>query len=265
VKSLQQNEIHQFLEQFFLANNCEILINDPNYLQVQLTIEIDKLLMNRPFYWHYLEKTGGIPNPAIITLITNPKEAPEDVKGELIHFGSPRLHQIFQATKELSSYVRMYEKNLQLTKTALYPWLVLNIRVSYQCDLKKDVLYSIGLQLINGYMKENFHDEIAKVPLTPKIPDYSFTLSPIIMPKSGINRIYHYLESKIKEEDTTWAEQAMQRWQKDLDLLHHFFEDAEEEEQQLFELEKLALQKQYEPSIEMEITNGGIFYLSKTS
>ena len=262
---MHQNEIHQFLEQFFLANNCEILISHPTYLQVQLTIELDKLLMNRPFYWHYLEKTGGIPNPATLTLITDPTDVPSDVKGEIIHFGSPRLHQIFQATKELSSYVRMYEKNLQLDQTALYPWLVLNVRVSYQCDLKKEVLYSIGLQLINGYMKENFNDEIAKVPLTPKIPDYSFTLSPIIMPKSGINRIYHYLEDKLSKEDTTWAKDAMSRWEKDLSLLHHFYEEANEEELKQLEMEKLALQKQYEPSIELEITNGGVFYLSKIS
>lgn len=79
----------------------------PHRLDVQLTIEMDKRLMNRPFYWHYLEKTGGIPNPMQLSLITDPNHAEEE--GELIHYGSPRLHQIFQTTKELGSYIRLFE------------------------------------------------------------------------------------------------------------------------------------------------------------
>lgn len=53
---MQQHEIHNYLYNFFEANNCEILERSPHLLDVQLTIEMDKLLMNRPFYWHYLEK-----------------------------------------------------------------------------------------------------------------------------------------------------------------------------------------------------------------
>lgn len=104
---MQQHEIHNYLYNFFEANNCEILERSPHLLDVQLTIEMDKLLMNRPFYWHYLEKTGGVPNPMRLTLITNPENEEND--GELIHYGSPRLHQIFQTTKELGSYIRLYE------------------------------------------------------------------------------------------------------------------------------------------------------------
>ena len=66
----------------------------PDYLTVQLTIELDKELMNRPFYWHYLEKTGGVPNPDRLTFITDSQNAPTNIKGETIHFGSPRLHQM---------------------------------------------------------------------------------------------------------------------------------------------------------------------------
>ena len=36
-----------------------------------------------------------------LTLITDPENEEND--GELIHYGSPRLHQIFQTTKELGS------------------------------------------------------------------------------------------------------------------------------------------------------------------
>lgn len=259
---MQQQEIHNFLVQFFQSNDCEIIENGPGYLTVQLSIELDKELMNRPFYWHYLERTGGIPNPMKLTLITDKQQSPESIKGEIIHFGSPRLHQIFDSTKKLSSYIRLYENHQHYQKqTPLLPWLCMNVKISYQCDRKRDIFKSIGLQLINGKMIENFHAELERIPLTPKIPDYSFTLSPLVMPKSGIIRIENYLKSMIAEDDHTWADEARSRWQQDLKLLDHFYEDAEEENES-YETEKKALQEQYEPKINISFINGGLFYLT---
>ncbi|MFE8695464.1 YqhG family protein [Cytobacillus sp. FJAT-53684] len=260
---MQQQEIHHFLERYFHANNCSITESGPGYMIVQLTIELDKKLMNRPFYWHYLEKTGGVPNPMQLTLITDPLAAPKNLKGEVLHFGSPRLHQIFESTRELAGYIRLYEKqkNTVGKQTPLHPWLGLNVRISYQCDRKRDIFRSIGLQLLNGQMLDGFHDKLLKLELTPKIPDYSFTLSPLIMPKSGILRIQHFFQNEIKKEDHQWADEAIKRWQKDLHLLEHFYEEAEEKEES-YEIEKIALKEQYEPKINISIVNGGLFYLT---
>ncbi|MCA1025511.1 YqhG family protein [Cytobacillus sp. FSL W7-1323] len=260
---MQQHEIHHFLLRYFHANHCEILENKPGYLVIQLTVELDKELMNRPFYWHYLEKTGGVANPMELTLITNPSLAPDDIKGEIIHFGSPRLHQIFQSTKNLAGYIRLYE-NYEAppgTQTALRPWLGLNLRISYQCDRKKDLFKSIGLHLINGQMVEQFHDKLLHLSLTPKIPDFSFTLSPFIKPQSGVMRVANFLQSEIEKEDHTWADEARLRWQKDLQLLERFYEDADEKGES-FENEMTALQEQYEPQVHISIVNGGLFYLT---
>jgi len=86
---MQQSEIHDFIEYFFINNECELVKKTPTYLEIQLTVEMDKKLMNRPFYWHYLEKTGGIPNPMKLTFITDSENVPEDIEGEHIHFVSP--------------------------------------------------------------------------------------------------------------------------------------------------------------------------------
>lgn len=260
---MQQQEIHRFLERYFHANGCNITNSGPGFMTVQLTIELDKELMNRPFYWHYLEKTGGIPNPMQLTIITDPKIAPEDLKGESIHFGSPRLHQIFESTKNLAGYIRLYEKHhhSSMQHTPLKPWLGMNVRISYQCDRKRDVFKSIGLQLINGQMVEGFHEKLLEIQLTPKIPDYSFTLSPLIMPRSGISRVENFLKNEITQEDHTWAEEARIRWQKDLKLLEHFYEDLEEKDES-YATEKTALKEQYEPKISISIVNGGLFYLT---
>ncbi|MGG1679842.1 YqhG family protein [Neobacillus sp. NRS-1170] len=260
---MQQQEIHSFLLNYFKANDCPIVENKPGYLTVQLTIELDKALMNRPFYWHYLEKTGGIPNPMKLTFITNQKAAPENMRGEIIHFGSPRLHQIFESTKNLASYIRLYENHQYgSSQTPLMPWLCMNVKISYQCDRKRDIFKSIGLQLINGQMVEDFHDRLQKIPLTPKIPDYSFTLSPLVKPKSGMSRIENYLKAMIEDDDHSWADDAKKRWEKDLRLLDHFYEDAEEENES-YETEKQALKEQYEPKINISFINGGLFYLTE--
>ncbi len=259
---MQQPQIHNFLEKYFHANECEILENTNGYLTIQLTVDLDKELMNRPFYWHYLEKTGGVPNPMKLTFITDQNTAPERLKGEAIYFGSPRLHQIFQSTKKLARFIRLYEnRQLPQQQTPLFPWLCLNVKISYQCDRKRDVFKSIGLQLINGQLVEEFHDQLVKLNLTPKIPDYSFTLSPLIKPKSGMIRVENYLKSELDREDHSWADEAVDRWNKDLSLLNHFYEN-EADKTENYQIEKQALQEQYEPRIQISFTNGGLFYLT---
>lgn len=71
---MEQHDIHTFLLRFFKANQCSILEESAGHMTVQLTIEMDKLIMNRPFYWHWLEKTGGVPEPRQLTLITDQKK-----------------------------------------------------------------------------------------------------------------------------------------------------------------------------------------------
>ncbi|RST73803.1 hypothetical protein D4T97_013090 [Siminovitchia acidinfaciens] len=257
-----QKEVHQYLEQFFLATGCTIEEYGPGFLTVQLTVEMDKELMNRPFYWTYLEKTGGIPNPMKVTFITDQEKAPPNIKGEFIHFGAPRLHQLFLAARKLAAYIRLYESpHMHSTQNVpLHPWLNVNMKISYCSDRKKDVYRSFGLNLINGSLIEQFDEKISPVSLTPKIPDYCFTISPIIMPTSGLKRIEAFLTNEIHSHEHPWADAAQKRWMEDSKLLDQFY-DGEEEKPETYFIEKKALEDQYKPDIQIDILNGGIFYL----
>ncbi|MGA9289913.1 MAG: YqhG family protein, partial [Anaerobacillus sp.] len=146
---MRQENIHNYLRSYFVSNDCTILNEKPGFLNVQLTVELDKELMNRPFYWHYLEKTGGTPRPMSLSLTTNQQS---EENGEFIHFGAPRLHQIFSSTKRLASSIRLYEdiSPTDQQQFPLHPWLCLNIKISYQCDRKKHRLLSLGLHLVSG-------------------------------------------------------------------------------------------------------------------
>ncbi|WP_078391714.1 YqhG family protein [Shouchella patagoniensis] len=259
---MKQHEIHRYLRRYFIANDSTIVEESPAHISVQLSIKLDKELMNRPFYWHYLEKTGGVPNPMTLTLITDQNSCPDHVKGEPIHFGSPRLNQIFASAKELGSFIRMYEQKLNLAGGShpLHPWLSLNANVSFQCDRKKDVMLSLGLNLIHGQIVPHFFDRLKPLTLTPKIPDYCFTLSPLIRVESGIARLQKMIRTFAENEPADWAVAAHSRWQTDAALLESFYEN-EDEKPASYTAEKQALQEQYEPRIDVSLVNGGIFYL----
>ncbi|KMK76970.1 YqhG family protein [Alkalihalobacillus pseudalcaliphilus] len=259
---MQQQSLHRFLTDYFNSNECTIVEETPAYLSVQLTPELDKLIMNRPFYWHYLERTGGTPNPMQVTFITDTKQCPEEIKGEKIHFGSPRLHQLFSTAKTLGGYIRIYE-NMKVNgnqSQPLHPWLCLNMKISYCSDRKKELILSLGINLIHGQIVPQFFDKLKNLSLSPKLPDYCFTLTPFIQIESGINRLFKVVETYAENEDDRWAMEAKQRWQEDLNLLESFYEELAEKPES-YVLEKQALEELYSPYIEISIINGGMFYL----
>ncbi|GGE46677.1 hypothetical protein GCM10011391_26900 [Pullulanibacillus camelliae] len=257
---MEQAAIHDYLYHYFKAGGCDILENRPGFLKIKLTVELDKLLMNRPFYWHYIEKLGQQGDTQVLALKTNSEEE----EGEFIHFGSPRLHQIFQSAKTLSPSIRLYEALTPKSgQTPLYPWLGLNVKVSYCSDWKRDYILSLGINLVNGAIVKAFQESVAALSLTPKIPDFCYTLSPMIKPINGLYRLERVVEGLILDDKHDWATDAMERWEADLQLLTQFYEDYEGEEDitAVFEQEKQALKEQYEPYVKVSIINGGLFYL----
>lgn len=259
---MKQQEIRRFLKHFFAVNGCEIVEETDQSVTVQLTEEMDRAIMNRPFYWQYIESTGGTGAPARLTFITD-FSADKKIKGERIAFGSPRISQLFSYAMKRGRYIRLYENRTgsAVRPVRLVPWLSLNMKISYECDRKKDRLRSVGLHLINGSICEPFHELITSVDLVPKIPDFSYTLSPLILPGSGIMRIKHFIEEGLREEDKQWAAEARKRWEEDQRLLDHFYKEEREKPEKYF-MEKEALKEQYEPRINVTVINGGIFYLT---
>jgi hypothetical protein len=255
-------QIHGYLQKFFTENNCDIIKGNNHYMTVQLTIDMDKKIMNRPFYWRYLENTDGVPNPAQLTFITDQNKLDEDIKGEVVHFGSPRLNQLFQTTKELGAYVQMYEKVLDnlKTKTILTPWLGVNYKVSYYSDQTKEMFYSLGINLITGNMIDGFQEWISGVDLDSAMSEDAFKITYIIKPLRALERLDAAIESIIQKDNHTWADEAKIRWKKDREVLEYFYKDVENKPE-CYEMEKTAMDQQYEARIKVEIVNGGLFYL----
>ncbi|MGG0656404.1 YqhG family protein [Rummeliibacillus pycnus] len=254
-------QVHGYLRNFFEQTDCPIITDDDNYLTVQLTIDMDKRIMNRPFYWKYIESTDTDPCPAQLTFVTDQNMLNGNTNGEIVHFGSFRLNQIFQATKELGSYVQMYERVDPLETTIfLTPYLGINFKVSYYCDQTKEMIYSLGINLMTGNIIEEFQTLLCELDLDSDKADQAFPLQYIIKPTRALQRLDAEINNFIQQDDHTWAELAKKRWQRDQRVLDYFYEEVEEKPE-CYEIEKNALEERYAAKIKVEIINGGLFYL----
>ena len=256
------HQIHDYLVQFFGENNCLILNDHDHYIIIQLTIAMDKKMMNRPFYWQYIESTNGEPIPAQLTFITDKNRLVEDVKGEVVHIGSPRLHQLFAITKEMGAFVQVYEQVTEKigTQVILTPWLGVNYKISYCSDQTKEMLYSVGMNLMTGEVIDGFQASLNDIELDAKIAGNIFNLPYTIKPVRALERLDLMIDKMIQQENHTWAEEAKEKWLKDQEVLEHFYEGVENKPD-CYRTEKEAMARQYEAKIKIEIINGGVFYL----
>lgn len=281
---MNQLEIRSYVESYFRAFQSRFHENNPAYFSVELPIEVDKDLGNRPFYWTYVEKIGMQPNPLTLTFVFDRDGLPEGARGEELPFGSRRLHQIFDSAKKHGKFVRLYEANSNASPSSfsksesLIPWLGINYKIEFICDQKKDIIYPLGINLVSGQIMEEFYHHVKNLPLTPKLPDYSFTMQPIFGIESATARLEQHVQSRIDQEDTLWAEEAKRRLEEEKELVESFYqeeyirqsssesdEEAWTERKNKWEAEKLTrlqeLNWQFEPRIEVSMINAGLFYL----
>lgn len=267
---MDRQTLHRFLRKFFVSNGCQLLEEKDGLLRFLLTPELDEELMNRPFYWRYKKRLGQEGEPMELTLLTDPNQSAE--KAEHIHFGSPRLHKIFQLIRESAQVARLYEKVDSASRTPLYPWLIRNISVHFSGKRKRTETHSVGLQLLNGQLVTNWMENFSQVEFKQQISDQCYCLSPIIRYQSGYQRISSYMHTYLDALDDGWIKETADTLKQEEALLQHFFdqsnqgemeEEMQEERAALYQNELDALHKRLIPSIRMETINAGIFYLSE--
>ncbi|MCF6094201.1 YqhG family protein [Microaerobacter geothermalis] len=277
---MNPQQTHHFVKRYFEAMESTFIHTDKTSFTVSLSAEADRDLMNRPFYWAFVERTGIQPEPLTLTLQfehTDTQTKEEQLKGEFIQFGSSRLHQIFQSAIKRGKYVRLYENVPEPFQPApLYPWLCLNYKIEFICDQKKEMLYSLGINLVSGEVLANFYTLLLHYSLTPKIPDKRYTITPIYSISSAANVCESLVLKRVEQEDMKWAMDAAQRLNDELELTRIYFDMEMEElqaasQQEHEKIKKLEEEKkrkeeeltwQFKPRIIIKPINVGIFYLS---
>ncbi|RSL34540.1 hypothetical protein D7Z54_05195 [Salibacterium salarium] len=261
---MENNRLLRYLYRYFTANHAAITYEDNRKMEVQLTEELDQELINRPFYWQYIKKTGGIPQPMTLHFIIDGKRK-EQEKGELLHFGSPRLHQIFRSAQQRGRWTLLYENSRQTsTASPLFPWLMVNVKISYVSHQRKDHIISYGLQLIHGQLVENMMNRLNQKTMNTVIPNHSFPMASLIQASSGLRRVKHKIEQSLQEETHEWAAQAVKRMNDEIDILDRYYHSSSQSPEE-YELEKKAIIHRYHPQIEVKIINSGLIYLTETA
>ncbi len=142
----------------------------------------------------------------------------------------------------------------------LTPYFCVNYKISYYCDQTKEKMYSLGVNLINGVIEDNFHESICNLQLINQPPEEAFCLQYIIKPHRGLERLDEMIQTIVQNDDHSWAQEAKMRWEREQEVLDYFYEGVEETPE-CYEVEKKALEERFNPRIKVEIINGGLFHL----
>lgn len=268
---MDRAQVTAFVRRYIAAMGGEILEEAPSYVRVRLTPDMDKDLMNRPFYWSYMEQFGLEPVPAVLTLVFDPDRPPPDGRGEPIAFGSLRLTQIFRSAQKRGRFVRLYEAPTEgqggssdrPEAVRLVPHLAVNYRVSFLCDRKKERLLPIGVNLETGHVVEGFYPRIAARPFTPVMPPGAVLAPCRLTLEAAVARAEAAVAAAVAAEDDSWARDALARLAEEQALLRAYYGETPTEEQRgelaqrLEELEAL-----FTPRIAVDVVNAGLFFLS---
>jgi len=231
---MQKDQVKQYVERYLASFSSHIVEAHPDYLTVKLPVEVDKDIGNRPFYWSWVEKMNLAYQPLVLTFAFHPEAIPEGQRAEYLHLGAGRMQQIFDSTKKHGQFVCMYEQvpregllpsSGKRRSTPLVPWLALNLKVSLLCDKKRDILLYTGVNLHEPRIIHEFPAALFRLPLSPAIPDYCFTLERRITIQQAADLVQQEVANVLEKEDQSWAQEARTRLEEERAILEAYYEE----------------------------------------
>jgi hypothetical protein len=213
------------------------------------------------------------------------------------HYGSGKLEQLFASAKEEGSYLCLFQepdKRAQspLESTPYTGWLGINYKVEFACDLLREEIHTIGISLNTGSHVENFYEHLAGLKLTPRIPANVHMARQALSLSKAMQTAEQIMERKLATYDYTWATAARERLELELATIKHYYEpllrqaqlDKSVAHKPAVPKRKLAdttaasgvelgtlteqyaqrekeIRWQYEPRVNLQVINCGIFYL----
>ena len=197
------------------------------------------------------------------------------VLSEHLHFGSARLHQLFEYVRQRGRNVFLFAEPPRGARAAdpfshaYTAWLGVNFKVSSECDMKREDLYSWGISLATGVIDEKFGERLQASKMTTRLSPEIRLLKSTLTPRKAMARLEAHLERKLRRGDFTWAVEAEARRQEERERVASYYrpliERADSEEQKRALRERLARREaeidwQYRPRMTVSVTNCGIFH-----
>lgn len=307
--SLTPQEVQQHFMDYLEATECTVIEKSPNHITVKLSPQADKMLTNRPYYWGFVERTGAPAETLSFTFVFDPPAydervakqngsaaagggqdavlsryygtapllpvlGPGRIQREDIVYGSRRLSQIWEASREEGRCVYLFEqldeeRRPKTRSAALDQWLAVCFKVEFSCDLKREELHFLGISLSRRTILENFGTRLEGRPLTPRLPEFVHIRPAMLTPSEAAALLEDYLVQKLSQLDFSWAEQARVRLAEELVVIDSYYADLlnepDEEKKALiteqYHNRRAEMQWQYEPKISLSAITCGLFHL----
>lgn len=306
--TMTMEQIQQYIMTYLDITECQIIEKSPHHVTVKLSPQADKDLTNRPYYWGFIERTGAEPETMSFKFVFNPELhdaelaaaeqntpppqedeilgrhygavrplpilGPGRVQREDIAFGSPRLKQIFNAALRGGRCVYLFEnaaprQRMTLLPAAYEPWLGVNFKIEFCCDMKREELRSLGISLLTGQIDTSFSSRLQPLTMVPRVPENVHIEPTRLTLAEGRDALERMIRAEVEAYDHTWAEEANERLQDELLLIDAYYtdllRDPDEERKKLvqeqYESRRGEIRWQYEPRIVVSAINCGIFHL----
>src|SRR5699024_12303384 len=88
-----------------------------------------------------------------------------------------------------SRFTYLFEQVDMTKQTPLYPWLVLNVKISYHGKQVMEEIFSLGVNLMNGQMVTDMMVSLDSLQLGLQIPDLCYPMNTILIVKNGFNKV----------------------------------------------------------------------------
>ncbi|MFC5404149.1 YqhG family protein [Cohnella soli] len=290
---MNAKQVQKYVMGYLESTGCLILEKNPAYVTVKLSPEADRALTNRPYYWSFVDRTGSEPETMTFRWTFEPPSMAERAaanpisyivteSGRIVqedaYYGSRRLLQIFEAARQWGRCVTMFEepprgKGDPFGSRPYTAWLGANFKVGYECDMKREEMYGWGISLATGVINEKFMETLAEKKLTPRLPSNVHLLRNGLSLRKAMNQLELTLERKLRVGDFTWAVDAEERRQDELDRIRHYYEpmleamthpDQQTQKEAVsarYEQRQAEIDWQYRPRVTLSVINCGIFHL----
>lgn len=247
IKMGHEETIINWLQIYFEQHHCQIKQHGKQY-QIHLTRKLDEQLMNRPFYWRYMDMTGNEGEPSTITYHFNEEQLDENY----MHLGHPLLMKITSEISEAHQYFTGFEQIHTNKQVVLHPYFFMNIIIRFVGKHVREEMMSIGINLINGTIMTQFMESIADLTLEQTISPYCYTVRPIISMQRATDKIHDVIYKYIEQLPHQWAIDSLQ----EIALANRQANNKEQVSSNLKEIEQIL-----SPNITFNIMSGGTIYI----
>ncbi|WP_223069668.1 YqhG family protein [Paenibacillus caui] len=310
--SMTTEEIRAYVLDYLKATECIIKEEASHHVTVKLSPQADRELTNRPYYWAYVDRCQVEPETMSYIFVFDPAAyeaeeqskqtahvgagedpimgrhfgairplpllGPDRIQREDLSFGSPRLNQIFEASKRGGSFVYVFEdpgqrQRMTLLPAAYEPWLGICFKAEFACDMKREELHFYGISLSNGAFDTSFGERLSRVHLVHRLPENISVIPSQLSLAEGKTALEHRLREYLEQVDKHWAMEARERLNEELAIIDayysHLLEDENEEARQgarqQYEARRDEIRWQFDPRIRVSVINCGIFHLRSSA